>query len=734
MRKHYLYFLLVLFISLMAVPLFSAWPGTALNFESGDYISGSGIGCTYTNGVTLEAWVKHNTFGTGIQRYITISPEIAVLRYGGSTSGGLGQLHFYIKNASGTLKHVTAYVLVLNEWMHVAGAYDGTTMNLYCNGNIVATNTASPGPMWDIGDGTFQISRSDEAMRGEIDEVRMHNDDKPWASIRENRFRYVGLTDYVCVWSLDDGSGTTAYESETWFNANGTLYNMTNANWVTSTVPNATYLPGNAGSFNSSTSTYINLEQRSGLPIYNNGTANAYSVSMWVKGAAQNAKAVYAEGNTSGTGPIFLLGSTSAGKMWVYIYNGSSGGMNRNSTTTVFDDTWHHIAWVDNNGTATLYIDGVADGTNFNYTRTAISLNTCTIGAYRYNLTAYHFTGQIDELCLWKTALTASDVKHYLRGLGLSTDSNLTGMYQFNESSGPAYDFGYGNTGTLLNSATRVSSTAPIGPSYWGSLSTNTTWSNSIVYVVDDLTVNDTVTLTVTPGIQVKFDGWYAISVQGRVLAVGTSADSIRFTSDKAAKWRGLRFYSTPATNDSSKFEYCVFTNALAGTTSPDYMGSAIGASSFSKILINFSSFRSNHNPCPAFSGGGGAASFYNSNAIIRNSAFIGNSCTNASGAIALQASNLTIESCKFLNNTATYTGGALVVSNSSAQIKNCIFKGNSAGTTSGAVEFRTSSGWNVSSIQNSIIDGNTAGTDGGGILFSRDIQFSKHYKLYNNQ
>jgi len=36
---------------------------------------------------------------------------------------------------------------------------------------------------------------------------------------------------------------------------------------------------------------------------------------------------------------------------------------------TAFDDTWHHVAWVDDDGNARVYIDAVRDPTSFRYIR-----------------------------------------------------------------------------------------------------------------------------------------------------------------------------------------------------------------------------------------------------------------------------------------------------------------------------------------------------------------------------
>ena len=37
-------------------------------------------------------------------------------------------------------------------------------------------------------------------------------------------------------------------------------------------------------------------------------------------------------------------------------------------------NAWHHIVWVDNNGSAALYIDGVKNSANFNYTPTSLTI------------------------------------------------------------------------------------------------------------------------------------------------------------------------------------------------------------------------------------------------------------------------------------------------------------------------------------------------------------------------
>ena len=70
-------------------------PRKALSFNgSNQYVSGTGISTALT-AITIEAWVYHNALTAGsIMRYVTIEPEVAVLRYDGSSYGGANELHF----------------------------------------------------------------------------------------------------------------------------------------------------------------------------------------------------------------------------------------------------------------------------------------------------------------------------------------------------------------------------------------------------------------------------------------------------------------------------------------------------------------------------------------------------------------------------------------------------------------------------------------------------------------
>jgi hypothetical protein len=181
---------------------------------------------------------------------------------------------------------------------------------------------------------------------------------------------------------------------------------------------------GNAVSLVTSAATYMtNLHSpdptTSGLPIYRNGS---YSITMWVKGPAQTNRYLYAEGSTTSNNPLLILqtgAATNAGissRFDVIIRNDAGSALVNHVTSSaiVFDNNWHHIAWVDDRGSVKLYIDGNLDPAAFNYTPAgAFTMNTTAIGTLvrAAIATGNVFNGLIDDMALWKRALSSNEVQ-----------------------------------------------------------------------------------------------------------------------------------------------------------------------------------------------------------------------------------------------------------------------------------------------------------------------------------
>jgi hypothetical protein len=156
-----------------------------------------------------------------------------------------------------------------------------------------------------------------------------------------------------------------------------------------------------------------------GFPIYND---SAFSVAFWINGNGTNQTnaRIFAESSTNSSLPVFSLGSQSTGTNGTLraLIRNSAGTLllDRNSTRTALDGTWHHVAWTETNGAVRLYIDGTLDETVFNYARTGASLlDQTTIGALLNALGATNFlNGWIDELAVWSRPLSFTEVQQII--------------------------------------------------------------------------------------------------------------------------------------------------------------------------------------------------------------------------------------------------------------------------------------------------------------------------------
>jgi hypothetical protein len=157
-----------------------------------------------------------------------------------------------------------------------------------------------------------------------------------------------------------------------------------------------------------------------GLPVYNN-TLTAYSIAAWVKGPPQNDRRIYSETSSLTTNTLINLGTQAAGttgQVDLYIRNADNAAVlpHTLSQGIAFDNTWHHIAWVDARGDAALFIDGVRDATDFRYTRQEIDVDIVTIGGILRATACCRFEGCIDDVRVYNFALSQDDIDAVIAG------------------------------------------------------------------------------------------------------------------------------------------------------------------------------------------------------------------------------------------------------------------------------------------------------------------------------
>ena len=198
--------------------------GYALQFDGTDdrLDCGNGSSLQITgNKITLEAWINVNEFKSQ-----PFAGSVIVKDQGSNSSGymircgGNGIINFNIGNGSWHEINTPANSVQLNQWQHIATTYDGTSMKIYVDGELVTQSTM-----------TFTIGNANNSnlfvgespgfpgrvFNGKIDEVRIWNVARTQSQIQSTMNTVLtheyystpdsGLAGY---WRLDEGTGQIA--------------------------------------------------------------------------------------------------------------------------------------------------------------------------------------------------------------------------------------------------------------------------------------------------------------------------------------------------------------------------------------------------------------------------------------------------------------------------------------------------------------------------------------------
>jgi hypothetical protein len=167
--------------------------------------------------------------------------------------------------------------------------------------------------------------------------------------------------------------------------------------------------------------------------------------------------------------------------VWKYVFD--SDGISwagSESAVKVRKNEWHHIAYVKSGTTLQIFMDGNAVQSITGVTAT-MGGNNDAFQIGRFGTSSY-FQGEIDEVRVYRSARTQSQIQSDMHNYGPISDSNLVAYYDFNESGGT----------TLYNramGATSVSDMVITGSPAWTDVkSVNTTHYSAYTSVRFDRT------------------------------------------------------------------------------------------------------------------------------------------------------------------------------------------------------------------------------------------------------
>jgi large repetitive protein len=206
--------------------------------------------------ITVEAWVNPRTLSAWVG-IATFLQDNGLDEHGWALgTDGSSKISFGLRSVNDSvMTYLTAtHSLPTNQWSHVAGVYDGVTMQIFVNGVLDNTSTAESGNIdyidsW-LSIGAYKDDNEQGVLNGLIDEVRLWNVARTATQIRDEMTRPLvgnesGLVAYYRFDQSNTAGQTTLYDL-TGNALNGTLTNMdATTDWVASSAFN-TWIGGDS--------------------------------------------------------------------------------------------------------------------------------------------------------------------------------------------------------------------------------------------------------------------------------------------------------------------------------------------------------------------------------------------------------------------------------------------------------------------------------------------------------
>lgn len=509
--------------------------GTALDFDGvNDYVDVGTID-GFNGAVSVEAWVNFDSFvGLGDKGWMRIigfgqgaDNDNIMLAIAGTS----GQPGFEIYHDGARHGIRTSTVLNTGEWYHLAAVTDGTNGSIFINGvaqplshQIVADvfTSLDNGPISaecagvpDVSRMSSYIGRSnwsgDAYTNGRMDEVRIWNTALTGDQIQAWMYREVDAThpavqDLSGYWQFDEAGGSIAADTSQSGNP-GTLANMDSGTRAPS-LSEAVF--GNALEFDG-VNDYVEIPDAEELDL-----STSFTLSAWI----------YRIGNSSAWERIISKSDNSNYDYWMQV-NGSTdalqcGFIDTESTSRYIDcstaiplNTWTHVAMTYDGSTLNVYYNGQLEGSLTISADVRQTTRPVRLGRLREY---YNFTGRLDEVRIWNTALDQITIQDWLDSEIDNTHpqhANLAAYYRFEEENGTTVSDSKGShDGTIHNvgeaaawvestiaAAIATSEDNPVSGSLVGSdddgtSDSGTDWLNTITFSIVSPGIKGTAAIT----------------------------------------------------------------------------------------------------------------------------------------------------------------------------------------------------------------------------------------------
>jgi len=399
-----------------------------------------------TNDFTVEMWVYPTTTrvndteanigatGTTGQKYV-VFPQHGNAWGSGTANAGMGisvgtnGIGVY-EHADGYLPCLLNYNATITGWTHIAVVYTNRTPSLYVNGTLVRTGLQSTFTNVHLTNNLCGgNSGSYGNFEGYVDDARYWTTSRSASEIADNQRVTVAnnATGLLAYYTFNQGNpcgaNTTTLTDYSVNAINATLsgfaLNGCTSNFVSSSAPVAMAAPGNSLDFDG-TDDFVDCGNI-------NNSLSQMSIEGWVYlnsyGASGNISTLVTKSN------LYIFGVADYGNLVLVLGDGSAWTVSSGSAHKVSLNRWTHVAVSWNGTSATYYIDGVFDGTAALSQAPASNTSPMCIGSLQGN---YHLTnGKIDEVSIWNTAITQSQVQNNMVNSLVGNESGLLNYYNF---------------------------------------------------------------------------------------------------------------------------------------------------------------------------------------------------------------------------------------------------------------------------------------------------------------
>ena len=353
---------------------------------------------------TIEAWVNVSThkYYAGIVHKgekADFSDEAYTLQFWNQP----GLIRFALFNEVGEMEYVDSSTqLNEDEWYHIVGTWNETSVSLYLNGELDTSVVNTIGSVRDtVGNVQIGAQLTEDysgyygvfGFDGIIDNVKLHRRSLTAEEINQSYLLHspkegLDQQNMIAQWKLNENSGVTAFDSVG--SNHGSIQGPT---WDTGKSESAL-------SFDGMQTEYVSVPFDTSLSLNHD-----YSVSFWIYPTDNTV-----QWRTFLTRPDqFTCSYIGNDKIRVHV----SGYANIDSTVSAPRNTWTHVVFTYENTDAgddkiVLYVNGEKDGqVGPTWGTPNNPSNALLMGG---DATSSYYTGKLDEILLYDTVLSTEQV------------------------------------------------------------------------------------------------------------------------------------------------------------------------------------------------------------------------------------------------------------------------------------------------------------------------------------